>query len=72
MKVALIAHPNAKKPRVERDSLGALHVYVKESAHEGKANRAIIASLATYFKTKQSRIVFLFGEKSRRKLFEIN
>jgi hypothetical protein len=29
MKVVVIAHPNAKRPRIEEDLLGTLHVYIK-------------------------------------------
>lgn len=42
MKTSVIVHPNAKKPRIEKDLLGAIHVYVHESPLEEKANRAEI------------------------------
>ncbi|MBI4097943.1 MAG: DUF167 domain-containing protein, partial [Candidatus Levybacteria bacterium] len=41
MKITIIAHPNSKRPRVEKDLFGGLHVYVSESPLEGRANNAI-------------------------------
>jgi len=71
MKIATIVHPNAKKPRVEKDLLGTLHLYVHEPPLEGKANRAAIDALAEYFHTKEVKIMLLSGEKSKSKLFRI-
>ncbi|MEK7571772.1 MAG: DUF167 domain-containing protein [Patescibacteria group bacterium] len=71
MKVSVIAHPNAKKPRVEKDLLGTIHVYVKDPPLEGKANRAVIEALVEYFQTKRRNVILLSGEKAKTKLFEI-
>jgi uncharacterized protein len=71
MKISIIAHPNAKKPRIESDLLGTLHVYVHEPPLEGKANRAVIEALADYFKTKRSNVCLLSGQKLKNKVFEI-
>ena len=72
MKVNIIAHPNAKKPRIEKDFLGTIHVYVHEPPLEGKANNAIREALTKYFKVKKSSVMLISGEKSKNKLFEIN
>lgn len=71
MKIAIIAHPNAKKPRVEKDLLDTLHVYVNAPPLDGKANKAVIEALANYFHTKKGNVILLSGEKSKNKLFEI-
>lgn len=71
MKVSVVAHPNAKHPRLEKDSEGILHVYVNHPPLEGKANKAIIESLAKFFNTKKNRIMLLSGDKSKYKVFEI-
>lgn len=71
MKIAIIAHPNAKRPRIEEDLLGAMHVYVNAPPLEGKANRAIEEALANHFKVKKSQVELLSGQKSKNKLFEI-
>lgn len=71
MKVTVVAYPNARNPRIEQDLLGVLHVYVREPALEGKANRAVLTSLAEFFKTKANKIFLLMGETSKHKVFEI-
>ncbi len=71
MKITIIAHPNSKKPRVEKDLFGNLHIYVSEPPLEGKANKAVISSLADYFKIKKSRVSLVSGEKSKNKTFSI-
>ena len=71
MKVSVIAHTNSKKPRVEKDLLENLHVYVAQPPLEGKANRAIIEALSKHFNVKKNSIRLLSGEKSKNKLFEI-
>ncbi len=72
MKAVVYVHPNSKKPRVEKDLFGELHIYVNQPPLEGKANKAVIESLAEYFKVSKSRVVLIRGEKSKRKTFEIN
>lgn len=71
MKVDVIAHPNSKRPRVEKDLLGEIHVYVSEPPLEGRANNAVAHALAEYFKTKRSNVILVSGEKSKNKVFEI-
>lgn len=71
MKVSVIAHPNAKRPRIEEDLLGTLHVYVNAPPLEGKANRAIVEALAGHLNVKKSQIELISGAKSKNKTFEI-
>lgn len=71
MKITIFAHVNSKKPRVEKDLFGSLHIYVKEPPLEGKANTAIRASLAEYLEKSKSQVVLVKGEKSKQKTFEI-
>lgn len=71
MRVSVIAHPNSKKPRVEKDLLETLHVYVSQPPLEGKANRAVIEALAEYFNVKRNCVRLLSGERSKNKLFVI-
>lgn len=72
MIITIIVHPNSKKPRIEKDLLGSLHVYVNQPPLEGKANKAVIESLAEHFKVSKSRIALVRGEKSKLKTFEVN
>ena len=71
MKISVIAHPNAKQARIEKDLLGTLHVYVHEPPLEGKANMAVILALAEYFHVKKSGVLLLHGAKSKIKVFEV-
>ena len=71
MKIAVIVHPGNKRPRIEKDLFGQLHVYVKEPPLEGKANFAVIQSLADHFNVSRSQIVLKSGHKSKIKIFEI-
>lgn len=71
MKVSIIAHPNSKKPRIEKDLLDTMHVYVSAPPLEGKANNAVIEALAKYFSVKKSQVLLLKGERSKVKIFEI-
>jgi uncharacterized protein (TIGR00251 family) len=71
MKIKIIAHPNAKKPRIEKDLLEEVHVYVSEPPLEGKANYAVIESLAKYYKVNKNAVILVSGEKSKNKIFEI-
>lgn len=58
--------PGAKKEEVAEGE--PLIVRVKERAEKGKANEAVIRLLSHYFKAK---VRIIRGEKSRRKLVEI-
>ncbi len=71
MKINVITHPNARQPRVEKDLLGSLHIYVSEPPLAGHANQAVIEALACYFRVKKNAVILLSGEKSKVKLFQI-
>jgi uncharacterized protein YggU (UPF0235/DUF167 family) len=71
MKISAIVHPNSKKPRIEKDLLGAIHIYVSEPPLEGKANKAVINVLAKHFSKPKSCIQLTTGKKSKIKIFEI-
>ncbi len=72
MNITIIAHPNSKKPRIEKDLFGRLHVYINEPPLDGKANKAIIKSLAWYLDIKKTNIILVSGEKSKEKRYEIS
>ena len=71
LKISVTVHPNSRKPRIEKDLFGALHVYVSAPPLEGKANSAAIESLANYLEVKKSHVVLLSGHTSKYKLFSI-
>lgn len=72
MKLTVIVHPNAKNPRIERDLLGMLHIYVNQPPLDGKANKAVIEALATHIRVGKSSIKLISGSKSKLKRFEIS
>lgn len=72
MNISVIAHPNSKKPRVETDLLGTLHVYVSAPPLEGKANKAVVKAIADHFNVKRSQVQLVSGAKSKQKVIEIH
>jgi uncharacterized protein (TIGR00251 family) len=71
MHISVVAHANAKNPRVEEDSTKTLHVYVHAPPRDGKANEAVVKLLAKHFCTKKNTVILVRGEKSKHKVFEI-
>ncbi|MFZ2024885.1 MAG: DUF167 domain-containing protein [Microgenomates group bacterium] len=71
MKYLIIAHPNAKKPRIEKDLLRVLRVYVHEPPLEGKANHAVILALAEYFHVHKRNVQLITGATGKHKIVEI-
>lgn len=71
VKISIIAHPNSKKPRIEKDLLDVVHVYVSAPPLEGRANKAILEALAKHYNVKKSEILLVSGEKSKQKTFEV-
>ncbi len=71
MKVTVIAHPNARRPRIEEDLLGTLHVYVNAPPLEGKANKAVLEALAIHFQVKKSQVKLVSGATSKIKVFTL-
>jgi len=72
MILTIIAHPNSKKPRIEKDLMGTLHVYVNKPQLENKANEAVLKDLAKYLEIKKNQLILVSGEKSKTKTFEIS
>lgn len=71
MKLFVTAKPAAHETRVEKIDETHFVVSVIEPPIEGRANRAIIAALATYFKCAPSSVRIISGHTSRHKIVEI-
>lgn len=71
MKLFITVKPRAKEEAVEMLDEAHLLVRVKESAQEGKANRALIRALAKYFAVAPSRVEIVSGHSSRKKVVVI-
>lgn len=57
--------------KVEKVSDDCFKVWVKEAPTEGKANQAIIKTLADYFDIAASRVMITSGRASKKKIIEI-
>ncbi|MFA7244428.1 MAG: DUF167 domain-containing protein [Patescibacteria group bacterium] len=61
---------NSKKPKILEND-GIFKIWINEKPVEGKANKAVIRSIAEYFNTNPSAIRIVKGEKTAQKLIEI-
>lgn len=61
----------AKRPRIISVAADSLKVYVTAPAVDGKANAAVIASLADWLGVKPRDVRIVRGLKSRQKVVEI-
>lgn len=71
MKIFVRVKPKAKEDRVERVDDVNFKVWVKEPAEKGRANQAVLKTLADYFSVSQSNIRIISGATSRLKIIEI-
>ena len=69
--IEIIAHPSNSRPRVESDLFGTLHIYVKEPAQDGLANRAIQRSLAKHLGCKDRQLSLVAGAQGKYKRFKL-
>lgn len=63
--------PNAKKDEIVETHEG-LKVKTHAPATDGKANKAVINIIAGYLGVKSSQIKIIRGERSRKKVLEID
>jgi uncharacterized protein len=70
--VSVRVKPGSRKgPLVEAGADGALTIYVREPAVDGKANAAVLRLLAEHLGVPRSRIELVSGATSRLKRFRI-
>ncbi|WP_110471384.1 DUF167 domain-containing protein [Williamsia limnetica] len=71
--IVVTVKPNSRKgPLVEVAGDGALTIFVREPATEGKANAAVALLLARHFGVSKSRVVLTGGATARTKRFRID
>lgn len=71
MIVQVLVKPGSRKgPLVEAASDG-LTVYLREKAHDGEANEALVRMLAKYYGVAKSCVIIQRGQKSHRKVVEV-
>jgi uncharacterized protein (TIGR00251 family) len=65
------AQPGASRAGIRGEQNGALKVAVTQIAEKGKANKALIETLAKELRLKRSQIELVSGEAQRTKEFVI-
>ncbi len=71
MKIFVQVKTNAREKSVEKLDEINFRVSVKELPERGRANEAVIAALAEYFKVPKGAIRILAGHTSKKKIVEI-
>ena len=71
MHIKVVAKPKKKQEKIVQMSPDIYAVSVKEPPIDGRANYAIIRSLADYFSISPSQIVLISGHTSKIKVFEV-
>lgn len=72
MKINVKVTTKSKKDGIEFDSNQNLYkIKISIVPEEGKANKALIELLASYFKVKRSEIKIMTGKTSKTKIIEI-
>jgi uncharacterized protein (TIGR00251 family) len=71
MKYTIKVKANAKENAVLEGPGGALRVLVKAPPQEGRANEAVIETLAAHFKIPKSSVAIVGGFKSKNKIVRI-
>ncbi len=71
VRISLRVHPKAKKEGPGNVIGGALRWSVNAPAEQGKANSALVKSIAKFFRVSKGQVSIVFGETSRTKLLEI-
>lgn len=71
MKIYVKAKPRSKKEYVKKVDATHYIVAVNEAPDSGKANKALIKSLARYFDKPLSQLSIVSGETSHQKVVEV-
>ncbi len=71
MKIFVQVKANAREEAVERLDEINFRVSVKELPERGRANEAVIAALAEYFKVPPGAVRIVAGHTSKKKIIEI-
>jgi len=71
MKIFVKVKPKAKEEKVEKIDDINFKVSVKESPEKGRANRAVVKTLADYFTVNQTNVRIISGSTSKLKIIEI-
>lgn len=71
MRISVHAKPGAREEKIEKISDTEFVVSVKEPPVDGRANRAIVEALASYFRIPKNLVSIVVGHTSRNKIIDI-
>ena len=71
VRVALQAHPGAKRNEIVRFDDGVWHLKIAATPKEGKANKELIDFLSEILDVRKSRIIIEKGTTGHRKLISV-
>ena len=71
MLIRVKVFPNSKKEEIIKKSEDSYEIKIKEKPIKGKANKAVLEALISFFKIPKSKIRLVKGAKKRNKLFKI-
>jgi len=71
MRLNIVAKPKSKQEKIQKISQNSYAVSIKEPPIDGRANEAIIRSLAKYFSISKSQIFLISGHTSKIKVVEV-
>lgn len=72
MKIKVRVKPGANNIAIEKETDGTYVVKVKERAQKGKANQAVVETIAEHFGVPRSSVAIIQGLTSRNKLIQIH
>ena len=71
MLIPITVKPGSRKGPLVEAAPDGLTVYLREKAHDGEANVALVRVLAKYYGVAKSCVMIQRGQKSHRKVVEI-
>ena len=71
LKLTVKVKPNSKNPGIDKRDPENWVVRVREAPADGKANEAVIRSVAAEIKVPKSCVQILHGKSSRQKILEV-
>ncbi len=72
MKIEIIVKASSKDCGIEILSNSTWKIKTHSPAMEGKANQDVISQIASYLKIPKKNVKIIMGEKSKKKLVEID
>ncbi|MBQ7802336.1 DUF167 domain-containing protein [Candidatus Saccharibacteria bacterium] len=70
LKTVLVKPGSKKGPKIEENPDGSLTVFLREKAHDGEANAALLKLLADFFDIPKTSMRIKSGVSSRKKIVE--